>query len=316
MSNAIPSRVGQSNVSGDALALFLKVFAGEVMAAFEEMNMALPMFVQRNISSGKSAQFPVTWKATAAYHTPGNEIMGQQIKHAEKVINIDGLLLSDAFIASIDEAMNHYEVRSIYTKEMGYALANQADKNVLQLAVLAARASATITGGSGGTALTQAGYDTTADTLAQGVYDAAQTLDEKFVPDFGDRTAFMRPKHYNLLVQSTKSINRDWNEPGGSNGAFSTGKVMRVANVVIKKTMHLPNSVISALPGANNTYEGDFSNVCAVIVHKMAVGTVKLLDMALENQYDIRRQGTLFVAKYAMGHGILRPECAVELKKA
>lgn len=249
-------------------------------------------------------------------HTPGNEIVGQQIKHAERVINIDGLLLSDAFIASIDEAMNHYEVRSIYTKEMGYALANQADKNVLQLAVLAARTASTITGGFGGSQLTQAGYDTTADTLAQGVYDAAQTLDEKFVPDFGDRVTFMRPKHYNLLVQSTKSINRDWNEPSGSNGAFSTGKVMRVANVAIKKTMHLPNAVVAALPGANNTYDGDFSNTVAVVSYKMAVGTVKLLDMALENQYDIRRQGTLFVAKYAMGHGILRPECSVELKKA
>lgn len=54
--NAIPSRLGQSNIAGDQLALFLKVFAGEVMAAFEEMNMALPMFIQRNISSGKSAQ--------------------------------------------------------------------------------------------------------------------------------------------------------------------------------------------------------------------------------------------------------------------
>lgn len=54
--NANPSRIGQINTAGDTLAIFLKVFAGEVMAAFEEMNMALPMFVQRNIKSGKSAQ--------------------------------------------------------------------------------------------------------------------------------------------------------------------------------------------------------------------------------------------------------------------
>lgn len=242
--------------------------------------------------------------------------MGQNIKHAERIINIDGLLLADAFLANIDEAMTHYEYRSIYTKELGYALSYQADKNVLQLAVLAARAASTITGGFGGTQLTQAGYDTTADTLAQGLYDSAQTLDEKFVPDFGDRVTFLRPKHYNLLIQSTKAIQRDWNEPSGSNGTFATGKVLRVANLAIKKTMHLPNSVISALSGANNTYDGDFSNTIGVTAYKMAVGTVKLLDMALEHEYLIRFQGTLFVAKYAMGHGILRPECAVEMKKA
>jgi len=48
-------------------------------------------------------------------------------------------------------------------------------------------------------------------------------------------------------------------------------------------------------------------------MQKEAVGTVKLLDLAMESEYDIRRQGTLMVAKYAMGHGILRPECAIEL---
>jgi hypothetical protein len=38
------------------------------------------------------------------------------------------------------------------------------------------------------------------------------------------------------------------------------------------------------------------------------------MDLAVESEYDIRRQGTLIVAKYAVGHGYLRPDCAVELK--
>ena len=45
-----------------------------------------------------------------------------------------------------------------------------------------------------------------------------------------------------------------------------------------------------------------------------AIGTVKLLDLATESEYQIERQGTLFVAKYAMGHGVLRSECAVEVR--
>jgi hypothetical protein len=43
-------------------------------------------------------------------------------------------------------------------------------------------------------------------------------------------------------------------------------------------------------------------------MHKSAVATVKLLDLGMEAAYDIRRQGTLMVAKYAVGHGSLRPE--------
>jgi hypothetical protein len=34
----------------------------------------------------------------------------------------------------------------------------------------------------------------------------------------------------------------------------------------------------------------------------------------MESAYDIRRQGTLMVGKYLVGHGELRPEAGVELR--
>jgi len=33
----------------------------------------------------------------------------------------------------------------------------------------------------------------------------------------------------------------------------------------------------------------------------------------MEGEYQINRQGYLMVAKYAVGHGVLRPEAAVEI---
>lgn len=316
MANATVSRLGEVNAAGgDKLALFLKVFAGEVLTAFAEVNVALNLSTIRNIQSGKSASFPATWKAAAEYHTPGTEIVGAAIKHNERIINIDSVLISHAFLANIDEAMNHYDVRSEYSKQLAYALSNQMDKNLLQLMVLAARASATITGGYGGTQLTAAGYDTTADTLAQGIYDAAQTLDEKDIPESEEKFIVLRPKHYNLLIQSDKALHRDWNW-SEDNGTYASGKIFRIAGVRIVKSNHLPNSNIAAVTGQNNTYSADFSNTIGVVATKQAVGTVKLMDLGMESEYDIRRQGHLFVAKYACGHGILRSECAVELKKA
>jgi hypothetical protein len=43
------------------------------------------------------------------------------------------------------------------------------------------------------------------------------------------------------------------------------------------------------------------------------------MDMSMEqsgSDYHIVNQCTLFVGKYAVGHGILRPECSVEITKA
>ena len=47
-----------------------------------------------------------------------------------------------------------------------------------------------------------------------------------------------------------------------------------------------------------------------------AVATVKLLDLGMESEYQINRQGTLMVAKYAMGHNVLRPASAIALLEA
>ena len=132
---------------------------------------------------------------SASYHTVGNEITGSSVKHNEKVINIDDLLLSSAFLANIDEAKNHYDVRSIYSSEMGRALANKVDQHLLQLAVLASQASATISGGSGGTEITDADAKTNASSLITSIFDCAQALDERDVPS-QDRYCVVTPAIY------------------------------------------------------------------------------------------------------------------------
>lgn len=306
MANATPSRLGQADAAGAADALWLKVFGGEVMAAFEEDNKFLDKQMVRTISSGKSAQFPATGRiAAAAYHTPGAEIVGDAVKHNERVIVIDDLLLSSAFIANIDEAKNHYEVRSVYSGEMGRTLAEAMDKNIAQVGVLAARASATVSGHFGGSVLTNAAAATDGEVLAALAYSAAQTLDEKFAPA-SDRYLSLRAAQYYLLAQTTKVLNKDWN----GSGSYSDGKVLKIADLTIVKTQHVPSTNVTTGPSA---YQGNFTKTVGLVHRKDAMGTVKLLDLAMESAYDIRRQGTLMVAKYAVGHGILRPECAVEI---
>ena len=309
MANATVNRIGQINGAGDASALFLKVFGGEVMTAFEENNVVSDKHMVRTIQNGKSAQFPATWRVGASYHTPGAEIVGQTSNVAERIITIDDLLISDVFLANIDEAMSHYDVRSVYSQEAGRALAREWDKNVLQLGVLAARSAATVTGANGGTVLTNASYGTDGATLASGMFAAAQKLDEKDVPE-NDRYMYVKPAQYYLLAQTTNILNRDW----GGSGVYAEGSVLKVAGIHIVKTNNLPTTDLSADVPAK--YAGNFATTVGLVMHKMAVGTVKLMDLSTESAYDIRRQGTLTVAKYALGSGILRPECSVELKTA
>jgi len=320
MANATPSRLGVVNGATptdfeSANALFLKVFAGEVLTAFDETNVMKDLHVARTIASGKSASFPVTGKANAAYHTPGTPLLGtQKIAHNEIVINIDDVLVADTFIANIDEAKNHYDVRAEYSRLLGMALAKEFDTRTQRVALLAARSAAKVAGGLGGTSLVAAGSDTDGAALAAAIFNAAQVMDEKDVPE-NERVALVRPEQYYKLVQETSVINRDW----GGAGVYADGTVLKVAGVQIIKTNNLPNTNVAAVAGENNNYAGDFSNVQALVMQKQAIGTVKLMDLAVQQtsgDFNVMYQGTLMAAKYAMGHGVLRPECAVEIKSA
>ena len=58
------------------------------------------------------------------------------------------------------------------------------------------------------------------------------------------------------------------------------------------------------------------NRVVGLVMTTDAVATAKLMEMSVESEYQINRQGTLMVAKYAMGHNFLRPECCYHLKSA
>jgi len=328
--------LGQVNASGAVDALFLKVFSGEILTTFEEFNVMKGLHTIRTIANGKSAQFPVTGIATAKYHTPGQNIADagnsylSAIKHAEKVISIDDVLLASTFIANIDELKNHYDVRSIYAQELGKALAKRFDVATMKTLTAAARTATTITGGKAGIAIDGGEPAAFTGTVIQAkLFEAAQKLDENDIPNDGKRFAILKPAdYYTLLASGEEVINRDF----GGRGDVATGRIPMVAGINIYKSNHLVDVAVSGsaqdqndqVAGVQNDvfgsggtgYNAAMDKTQIIGGHPSAIGTVKLLDLATESDYKVELQGSLFVAKYAMGHGVLRPEAAFEIKDA
>jgi len=326
MSNATPASIGRVNASGSEDALFLKVFSGEVITSFDRASKTQGADSVRSIANGKSATFPVMGRTSAAYHTPGTEILGSDVNHNEKVITINDLLVSSAFLSNIEEAKNHWDVRNSYSTEIGRALAFQKDKHVLQTIGQAAQVTTpSVTGGDAGTVLTNTNIaSATAATSANGfidsLFDAAKTLDDKYVPSEG-RICFLKPEMYYKLANATNAVNVDFS--GGANGGVASGRVLQIAGIKLIAVPHFVTSNVTTGADAGSATQGGSTpqavNLTAyegLVCHPSAVGTVKLMDLATEMEYDIRRQGTLMVAKYAMGHGVLRPESAVGIKDA
>jgi hypothetical protein len=345
---------GAGLVAGtDNNELFLKKFSGEILQSFEESNIFKPLHTIRTIESGKSAQFPITGIATANYHTPGENIAEEggatskylsDIKKTERVITIDDMLVASTFLANIDDMKNHYDIRSVYANELGKALAKRFDEALAKVFIAAARSDANLTGRPAGGVLDVSANvmgdgadsgddvdntDPTGAELVAALFTAAQKLDENDVPSDG-RFCVLRPQEYYKLITggagelaiSTSAVNKDV----GGLGSIASGSIPQIAGITLYKSNHIPSTDLSGVAtgdgsalndpfGAGNGYNANFTNTLGIVSHSAAVGTVKLLDLATESEYQIERQGTLFVAKYAMGHGILRPECAIELQK-
>ena len=315
MANATVSRLGDIDLGGgDALELFLKVFSGEVLTAFEESTTLRDKTRLRVITSGKSAQFPASYKASTAYHTPGVELVGTAIAHNEVVITIDDLLVSDVFIAEIDEAMNHYDVRAPYSMELGRALGVTYDQNIGRSLIAAARGSALFTGDTGGQSVTDPDGRTNAVSLAASIIASKQALEEAEVPvDSMPVYAAFKPAQWYLLSQEpTLVLNRDVD----GTGSYSQGAFSLIGGVQVVKANALRWGSDDGAVSGPAKYQVDMTNTIGAVWTEAAVATVQLKGLALEAERDIRRQGTLMVGKYAVGTGALRNKCAVEIKTA
>jgi hypothetical protein len=133
------SRAGQINATGDTRALNLKVFSDEILSIFERECFLKQLTRNRRLTGAKSAQFVVIGSATAGRHTPGADVATQSIKHAEKVIAVDGLVTSAVFVPNLDEMLSHYEFRGDYARKIGSALARAYEKNIYRKLTQAAR---------------------------------------------------------------------------------------------------------------------------------------------------------------------------------
>ena len=246
------TRQGQLNSAGDARALYLKLFSGEMFKGFQHESIARDLVMKRTLKNGKSLQFIYTGRTTAEFHTPGNSILGNSDGAppvAEKTITCDDLLISSAFVYELDETLAHYELRGEISKKIGYALAEKYDRLIFRAIAKGARVASPVGKTSsfrepGGTQV-QVGSGTGSDAdaydagkLVTAFYDAAAALDEKGVSGQG-RVAVLNPRQYYSLIQDVGQIGLINRDVQGT--ALQSGNgIIEIAGIKIYKSMNIP----------------------------------------------------------------------------
>lgn len=336
MANATQSVIGAlnkavSNTAGSQAydtkyATYLKLFSGELFKAYESATIARDTVQRRTLKNGKSLQFIFTGRMQAAYHTPGEPILGSgDPPVAEKTIQCDDLLISSAFVYDLDETLAHYSLRSEISSKIGHALAEAYDKKVFRTIAKAAREAHPITAAPGpepGGTQIELGVtkEYNAQALVDAFFEAAAVLDEKNLPKTG-RTAILNPRQYYALVSQVSSniLNRDY---GNNQGNLTSGEgLVEIAGISIKRSNNLPflAGTVTGQSGENNDYSGDFSTHCGLIYQRDVAGIVEAVGPQVQvtsGDVSVLYQGDVMVGRLAMGAGTLNPAGAIELTSA
>ena len=308
------SNPGQKLSAGERDALFMKVFSGEVLTAFARNTVMMSRHQVRTIDHGKSASFAVMGRTRAKYLAPGNSLDDQRKKfeHSEKVIAIDGLLTADCLITDIDDAMNHYDVRVEYSRQLGEALAQSADCAIInELANMAAKeapeakenipdtgAGVDKVKGTGkafefetGIAISQsAEYG---NKIIEGLLAARAAFTKNYVP-MGDRYCLLTPEGYSALIKALMPDSANYQALFDPN----SGKLQTICGFEVIEVPHLLNDGVDGKNKLNTKVTA--ASLQGIVLHRSAVGTVKLKDLAMERARRAEYQADQIIAKYAI----------------
>ena len=307
------TRQGQLNSTGDARALYLKLFSGEMFKGFQHESIARDMVMKRTLKNGKSLQFIYTGRTTAEFHTPGNSILGNSDGAppvAEKTITCDDLLISSAFVYELDETLAHYELRGEISRKIGYALAEKYDRLIFRAIAKGARQASPVSKTNfkepGGTQIRVGSTTNDSDAylpgkLVDAFYDAAAALDEKGVSSSG-RVAVLNPRQYYALIQDIGTnglINRDV-----QGTALQSGNgIIEIAGIKIYKSMNIPFLSKHGVAYGGTTGETSPSNLGDHVGTALADGrkSVTGLNNNYGNSTDFAKSCGLIFQKEAAG---------------
>lgn len=314
-----------NDASAGRLKMFLTQFAGEVLTAYRRKSVTAGRHLERAISAGKAADFPVLGRAKAQYLAPGANLddlrkPGQQTK---VTLQIDGLLTSDCLITDIDEAMNHYDLRSEYAYQIGEALAMARDGGLLaEIAKMALINKELLPGLGKGEVVTRAvagGLTAESEALGKAIVEELlhikTAMSNNYVPLEG-RVCYMLPIARNALIASRDAINKLY----GGVGDIVNGDVNKVCGFDIVECPHLTIGGVASdeggkpdgiMQGDGHIFPADHKDKAAFLcAHRYTVGTLTLKSFSLEHARRPNYQADQIIGKYAIGQGGLRPEAA------
>lgn len=342
---------GISGPIAGANKLWLSIWSGETIHAYDEYNMFESLVDSRTISNGVSMEFPVTGTiALKAAWEAGQELVGSTTDAASTTfaVKLDKRPIAAHFeIDNVDLMQTQWEFRSELARQAGLTLANARDKQIAAYIARAAMESpltadprnmpagpvffsikfknlgAHITPTASQPQRAEAALDAlkacedfvvylqTINAPTDGVYLAVTPRAFQDIRALGVARTHAESVSSQPLFGGVAAA-------GGLGAALTQGlnnitDSLEYMGVRIIKSNHLPvTNFTNVGEGRYNLTFGD-AGIVGLLFQKSCVASLKLQGLKVDTVDDVRRNTTFTVASMMAGTGVLRPECAAVL---
>jgi hypothetical protein len=291
------------------------------------------------VQSGKSWEFPIIGDdPTPEEHTPGVELLGQDVAIDKGTIPIDNIMVAHYDIAGDHTQLAHFEALEPFARKLGRSLATQFDQRLIQLGINAARTAASTGFHNGGNVQTrtagsvEAAYALSsggADNISDDIAELARLMDEDNVPEDG-RFLLITPYIREVLTLGDRTTWFDRDLSAATSDLNSRRLGVIHGFTMLGPTNHIPTTNITTGP---SQYQGIFAVGASPIAEPVALalcgaqegsaaigyvaaGDPKLGPIYAHRHYDERRNTTFMKAQMMNGADVLAPWCAGSIEVA
>ena len=330
---------GASGTAG-AGKLWLPIWSGEVLHAYDEYRMFEPMVTSKTISSGRLMEFPITGTVSLKpAWDAGEYLMGDNNSKATTFsVELDKRPMAAHFeLDNIDLMITQWEYRQELARQAGQTLANARDKQIAAFIAGAAGVAKLVddprTGLSYAEPFGIGTGNTAAEALAvlEGIEEFCVELQENDVPVQGcycvvPPKLFQQIRRLGVAESQGDAVNM---QPmfggvaaaGGLGAQFTQGMnslsdSLVYMGVTILKSNHIPVTDGEVVGQDRYTVNGATAGVRGLIFCAEAVASIRKTGLVVDTEDDIRRNTTFTVASMFSGTGILKPELAKVLTSA
>lgn len=326
-----------NDTAGASAKLWLPIWSGEVLHAYDEYRSFEPMVTSKTIASGREMEFPITGTVDLKPAWSAGEYLvgGTDSTAGNFSISLDARPMAAHFeLDNVDLMITQWEYRQELARQAGQTLANARDKQIG--AFIAGAATVELTAAdprSGALKLPLPAATTSTDDAAE----ALEVLEaiEDFVVDCQENSVpvgatycavtprlFQQIRRLGVAESQAQASNMQpmfggVAQAGGlgaqlTQGMNSLSDSLVYMGVTILKSNHLPTENYAAVGAAigetRYNVNGLAAGVRGLIWMPECVASLRKTGLVVDTEDDIRRNTTFTVASMMSGTGILKPE--------